>query len=183
MKKKYRSVSFEDRIVKYCRRIFKNKYNNYWIDTLNKEVSEVKNKYKIVEVHLYPKTINLREELIKRGITPPPKLRMRKPKKPRKRDYKNYEYNEALSDYKIKLNKYKELKEKNDRKWEKFRGLVYDLIHEDIDYNKRNDVVPIKLKIKKIVESRWSAIKSDQTGRPSKILVELSDGTQQWYRR
>lgn len=39
------------------------------------------------------------------------------------------------------------------------------------------------LKIKKIVESRWSAIKSDQTGRPSKILVELSDGTQQWYRR
>lgn len=39
------------------------------------------------------------------------------------------------------------------------------------------------LKVKKIVESRWSAIKSDQTGKPSKILVELSDGTQQWYRR
>lgn len=37
--------------------------------------------------------------------------------------------------------------------------------------------------IKKIVESKYTALKSDQTGKPSKILVELMDGTQQWYRR
>ena len=32
--------------------------------------------------------------------------------------------------------------------------------------------------IKKIVESKYTALKSDQTGKPSKILVELMDGTQ-----
>jgi len=151
MKKKYRSVSFEDRIVKYCRRIFKNKYNNYWIDTLNKEVSEVKNKYKIVEVHLYPKTIKLRDEIIKKGISPPPKMTMRRPKKPKENRYKKEEkYQEALKKYETKLEEYKELKRKNDKEWRKYKGIVYGIIHDDINRSKVNGVDPIKLKIEKL---------------------------------
>lgn len=37
--------------------------------------------------------------------------------------------------------------------------------------------------IKKIAEAKYNSIKSDQSGRPFKILVELTDGSQVWYKR
>ena len=37
--------------------------------------------------------------------------------------------------------------------------------------------------IKRVVDTKYMALKSDQSGKPMKILVELMDGSQVWYRR
>ncbi|ORX77169.1 hypothetical protein BCR32DRAFT_283456 [Anaeromyces robustus] len=148
----------EDKVVKHCRRIFDGKYNQYWIDTLDKEDNEVQNKLKYVRVNLYPKNINLREELIMRGITPPKKLTIRQPHKPKRDRYIQQEqYEEALSNYRIKKRRYDEAVEANRKEWSKYKSIVYELIHEDIDYEKCvNHTTPIRLEIIQVRKSKKS---------------------------
>lgn len=168
-----KGFSFEDKIVKFCRRIFKNKYQEYWIDTLNREVEEVRSKYKLVEVDLYPRTVHLRDELKKRGVTPPPRLNMRKPKKPQESNFKNKRmYKKALRKYKTKLEEYKKLKKQNDKEWKKYSSIVYSIIHEDIEQSKNNNVVPIKINIKKVGgKKKRHVIKELQEKKKKGILL------------
>eukprot|EP00833_Pecoramyces_ruminatium_P011545 jgi/Orpsp1_1/1185577/evm.model.c7180000094430.1 len=128
------SINYEDKIVKHCREVFKKQYRDYWIDTLGREEKEVKDNYKFVKIHLYPKTINLREELMDRGITPPPKMKIKEPKRPNEDNYKvKDKYKAALTKYYQKKKRYEKLREKNRKEWEKYKSIVYSLIHDDID--------------------------------------------------
>lgn len=38
-------------------------------------------------------------------------------------------------------------------------------------------------KCKKIIDTKYLAYKSDNTGRPHKVCVEFDDGSTQWYSR
>jgi len=99
---------------------------------------------------MYPKHINLREELIKRGIKPPPKLKLKKPNEPKKKNFRKIErYERAMEVYQEKLEAYKEKKEHNRRLWDEFKSIVYKLIHDDIKYSKDRNIKAIKLVIKK----------------------------------
>jgi len=147
----YEDDNYEDKVVQYCRQVFDKRYNNYWIDTLEKEEEEVINKFKLVEIDLYPKHINLRNELIKRGIRPPKKIKFREPKRPIKSRYKREEkYEEALAKYEEEKEKYDKLREENRKEWKQYKSIVYDLIHKDIDDSKKKNITPINLVIEQV---------------------------------
>jgi len=169
------NLNYEDRVVKYCRQVFNNKYNKYWIDTLEREEEEVKRKFRFVEIDLYPKHINLRNELIKRGIKPPKKMRFREPKKPNKSKYKNVEkYEEALSKYEKEKEKYDKLREENRKEWEQYKSIVYDLIHEDIKKSKNQKIVPISIEIEqaKLKFNVKEELKKEGVKTPKKLTAK-----------
>lgn len=142
----------EDRVVKYCRRIFKGKYNQHWIDTLEKHHAYcMANFLPEIRVELYPKLTDLRAALKQLGITPPAPFRVKKPKKPTKNRYKKEEnYQKAFEKYKAKLAEYNQAKLVNDIEWSKYRSIVYGIVHRDINEQKRRGIKPIRILIKSI---------------------------------
>ena len=142
----------EDRVVKYCRRIFKGKYNQCWIDTLEKHHAYcVANFLPEIRVELYPKLTDLRAALKKLGISPPAPFKVKKPKKPSKNRYKKEEnYQKANEKYKTKLAEYSQAKLMNDIEWSKYRSIVYGIVHRDINEQKRRGIKPIRILIKSI---------------------------------
>lgn len=146
-------IRYEDKIIKYCRYVFTTKkkfnYNNYWIDTKELEVIEGKNNMFNVEVDLYPKNINLGEELKKLNIKTPKRFDMKRPKEVSKL-LTGQEYEEDVERFKKECIKYRELKLKNKKSWDNYKTIIYKLIHNDINKSKKNNVKPITVLINKV---------------------------------
>lgn len=115
----------EDCIVQFCRDAFRKKklYKNMWILPIyydDKYEKFTDTFFSEVGIELYPKITDLNKELKRRGITPP-----KMPKNATRED-------------KIK---YKE-------EWDKYRAIVWDIVHNDIAKNRGLKVEPVKVVVK-----------------------------------
>ena len=163
------SIRSEDKVVKYSRFVFRTNrlslYESYWIDTKGLEYNEIKNQLCHVEIDLYPKHVKLSEELKKLGLESPPEFKLKRPQKPKIKDYiikiENdvpeidvLKYGEAIKKYREKIEEYKIEKRKNKFLWKKYRKQVYEIIHKDIDNSKKLNIKPITVLIdKKFIET------------------------------
>lgn len=115
----------EDCIVQFCRDAFRKKklYKNMWIlpiyyDDKYERFTDVF--FSEVGIELYPKITDLNKELKRRGITPP----------------------------KMSKNATREDKIKYKEEWDKYRAIVWDIVHKDIAENRRSKVKPVSVVVK-----------------------------------
>lgn len=148
--------SDEDSEVQLVRTIFNRQYLNYWIDTMGSESHNRSGGFTEFNVELWPKTINLKEELKKNNITLPPPFTLSYPISLKRTD----EEEEALIHEEWKVDDEKKLpfgtttsirfkreqrymvhyfiEKKNHKKaCKKYKKIVYQLIHEDINQQKK----------------------------------------------
>lgn len=113
-------TNIEDELVQYCRKAFKGKYQNMWIDPLyfdGKYLRHTTEFFSEVGTALYPKITNLRDELKRRGYHNLPKP--------------------------LHQCKTKEELERVREEWEEYRSVVWDIIHTDIKKSKEKGVKPV----------------------------------------
>lgn len=146
-------IRYEDKVVKYCRFVFtikkKFQYNDYWIDTKKLEIIEAKNNYFNVEVDLYKKNIDLTTELSKRRVITPPRFDRKRPK-PVSKFLTGIELEKDIERFKKECIKYRELKNKNKKEWDNYKKIIYEIIHKDIEWSKKNKITPITILINKV---------------------------------
>lgn len=164
------SIRSEDKVVKYSRFVFRTnrlpQYDSYWIDTKDLENLEVKNQLCHVEIDLYPKHFKLSDELKNLGLESPPKFKLKRPNKPKIKDFiikiENdipeidiFKYGESVKKYRELLEEYKIEKRKNRFLWRKYRKQIYEIIHKDIKQSKTKNIKPITIFIdKKFIETQ-----------------------------
>lgn len=137
----------------------RNSTSGKWFDVLGKESEICEHGFKLFTLETCPKTVNLREELKKSGISPPPKFTMSYPVRLRRTE----EMEKVLRDKEREQEKKRSLKpgsltnkrhvreikyqhfyfkkrNENRKLWEKYNRLCYDIIHKDIAKQRNNGV-------------------------------------------
>lgn len=125
MKRKFADkILPEDNIIQYCRKALGNDYRNMWIDPVyfdDKYLRYTDEFFSEVGIRLYPKRTNIRLKLIELGVSAP----------------------KLLSKCKSQAEK-----EKVKAEWDKYRSLVWSIIHDDINFAKQHGVKPVNIIVK-----------------------------------